>query len=287
VAHRHERGRLGEHDDLLVVGAQPFDGLARRDREREQPMGCTDGSEPATDRSRSRAGRDTVVDDDHRRSTHVFRRHDGRERTDAHPNLFRHPFDFGRQPRVAHPHPARERIIDHGDAIGTHRADRELFVAGRTDLAGDDRSQRTREHTGDNGGDDDTATRDPANDGVVRDVAPSQLLPELASGIGPVTEQPVAGHGYAPRTERLEPREIGMAINAYVLIQTEVGKADNVAKSVRDIKGVISADDVTGPYDVIVHTEADSLDDLGKMVVSKIQAVEGITRTFTCPVVNL
>jgi DNA-binding Lrp family transcriptional regulator len=78
-----------------------------------------------------------------------------------------------------------------------------------------------------------------------------------------------------------------MAINAYVLIQTEVGKADTVTKAVRAIKGVISADDVTGPYDVIVHTEADSLDDLGKMVVSKIQGVEGITRTFTCPVVNL
>ena len=78
-----------------------------------------------------------------------------------------------------------------------------------------------------------------------------------------------------------------MAISAYVLIQTEVGKAANVAQSVREIKGVTAADDVTGPYDVIVRTEADSLDDLGKMVVSQIQAVEGITRTFTCPVVNL
>jgi DNA-binding Lrp family transcriptional regulator len=78
-----------------------------------------------------------------------------------------------------------------------------------------------------------------------------------------------------------------MAITAYVLIQTEVGKAANVAQSVRKIDGVVSADDVTGPYDVIVRTEANSLDDLGKMVVSQIQAVEGITRTFTCPVVNL
>jgi DNA-binding Lrp family transcriptional regulator len=78
-----------------------------------------------------------------------------------------------------------------------------------------------------------------------------------------------------------------MAISAYVLIQTEVGKAVNVAQSVRKISGVTSADDVTGPYDVIVRTEAESLDDLGKMVVSQIQAVEGITRTFTCPVVNL
>lgn len=78
-----------------------------------------------------------------------------------------------------------------------------------------------------------------------------------------------------------------MAITAYVLIQTEVGKAAHVAQNVRKIDGVVSADDVTGPYDVIVRTEAPSLDDLGKLVVSQIQAVEGITRTFTCPVVNL
>ena len=78
-----------------------------------------------------------------------------------------------------------------------------------------------------------------------------------------------------------------MAIIAYVLIQTEVGKAAQVAQAAQGITGVVAADDVTGPYDVIVRTEAPSLDDLGKMVVSQIQAVEGITRTFTCPVVNL
>jgi len=78
-----------------------------------------------------------------------------------------------------------------------------------------------------------------------------------------------------------------MTITAYVLIQTEVGKAVSVAEAARKVNGVISADDVTGPYDVIVKTEAPTLDELGKMVVSQIQAVEGITRTFTCPVVNL
>jgi DNA-binding Lrp family transcriptional regulator len=78
-----------------------------------------------------------------------------------------------------------------------------------------------------------------------------------------------------------------MAVTAYLLIQTEVGQAANVVEAIRDIDGVVSADDVTGPYDVIVVTEADSIDDLGKMVVSKIQAVEGITRTLTCPVVRL
>ena len=78
-----------------------------------------------------------------------------------------------------------------------------------------------------------------------------------------------------------------MAVSAYVLIQTEVGKAADVATEVREIDGVVSADDVTGPYDVIARAEADSMDDLGKMVVSRIQMIDGITRTLTCPVVNL
>ena len=78
-----------------------------------------------------------------------------------------------------------------------------------------------------------------------------------------------------------------MAVTAYVLIQTEVGKAANVAAQVRAITGVTSAEDVTGPYDVIVRAEAPSVDELGRMVVSHIQLIEGITRTVTCPVVNL
>jgi DNA-binding Lrp family transcriptional regulator len=82
------------------------------------------------------------------------------------------------------------------------------------------------------------------------------------------------------------PREVRV-VNAYILIQTEVGKAAQVAKEVADIKGVTSAEDVTGPYDVIVRAEAKNVDDLGKLVVAKIQAVEGITRTLTCPVVHL
>lgn len=78
-----------------------------------------------------------------------------------------------------------------------------------------------------------------------------------------------------------------MAVSAYILIQTEVGKAAAVANEIRDIDGVVSADDVTGPYDVIARAESGSMDDLGKMVVSRIQMIDGITRTLTCPVVNL
>ncbi|GAA0326002.1 Lrp/AsnC ligand binding domain-containing protein [Streptomyces polychromogenes] len=76
-------------------------------------------------------------------------------------------------------------------------------------------------------------------------------------------------------------------VQAYILIQTEVGKASVVAESIGNIAGVIQAEDVTGPYDVIVRAQADTVDDLGRMVVAKVQQVEGITRTLTCPVVHL
>ena len=78
-----------------------------------------------------------------------------------------------------------------------------------------------------------------------------------------------------------------MAVSAYILIQTEVGKASNVVEEIRALSGIVEADDVTGPYDVIVKAQADTMDELGKMVVSQVQLVQGITRTLTCPVVNL
>ncbi|GAA4068376.1 MULTISPECIES: Lrp/AsnC family transcriptional regulator [Actinomadura] len=76
-------------------------------------------------------------------------------------------------------------------------------------------------------------------------------------------------------------------VRAYILIQTEVGKAAEVARQIADIPGVVQAEDVTGPYDVIVRAESGNVDDLGKLVVAQIQAVEGITRTLTCPIVNI
>ncbi len=76
-------------------------------------------------------------------------------------------------------------------------------------------------------------------------------------------------------------------VQAYILIQTEVGKAAAVAAAVSSLPGVMSAEDVTGPYDVIVRAEAVDVDQLGQLVVARVQTVEGITRTLTCPVVHL
>jgi DNA-binding Lrp family transcriptional regulator len=76
-------------------------------------------------------------------------------------------------------------------------------------------------------------------------------------------------------------------VQAYILIQTEVGKAADVAREISGIRGVTLAEDVTGPYDVIVRAEANNVDELGKLVVAQIQSVDGITRTLTCPVVHI
>lgn len=76
-------------------------------------------------------------------------------------------------------------------------------------------------------------------------------------------------------------------VQAYILVQTEVGRAAAVAGQIRELPGVLSAEDVTGPYDVIVRTEAETMDELGRLIVARIQVIEGITRTLTCPVVNL
>ena len=78
-----------------------------------------------------------------------------------------------------------------------------------------------------------------------------------------------------------------MVVQAYILIQTEVGKAASVAQEIADLQGVTMAEDVTGPYDVIVRAEARNVDELGKLVVAKVQTLDGITRTLTCPVVHI
>jgi DNA-binding Lrp family transcriptional regulator len=75
-------------------------------------------------------------------------------------------------------------------------------------------------------------------------------------------------------------------LEAYVLIQTEVGRAAQVARAVRDVEAVDSAEDVAGPYDVIARVHASGIDELGRLVVARVQAVSGITRTLTCAIIK-
>ena len=76
-------------------------------------------------------------------------------------------------------------------------------------------------------------------------------------------------------------------VEAIVLVQVKAGASSAVAKAVGEMTGVTEAYVVTGPYDVIARVQTDSLDDLGRMAVSRIQAVEGVSRTLTCPILSL
>ncbi len=73
-----------------------------------------------------------------------------------------------------------------------------------------------------------------------------------------------------------------MAAKAFVLIETEVGKTKDVVSSLDKLKGVLSVDTVTGPYDIIAVLQGDSLNDIGELVTGKIHPISGISRTVTC-----
>jgi DNA-binding Lrp family transcriptional regulator len=76
-------------------------------------------------------------------------------------------------------------------------------------------------------------------------------------------------------------------IKAYVLIQVNPGKVLRVVEAVLEVKGVRSAEGVTGPYDIVALAEARSLDDLNRRVIGNVQAIEDVIRTLPCTVVRL
>ena len=76
-------------------------------------------------------------------------------------------------------------------------------------------------------------------------------------------------------------------IAAYILIQTEAGQAAAVAAALRDLPGVSETATLAGPYDVIARAQARDIDELAKLVTSQVQALDGVSRTMSCPVVHL
>lgn len=73
---------------------------------------------------------------------------------------------------------------------------------------------------------------------------------------------------------------------AYELINCSAGASEKVAAALRKIKGVKQAHVVTGLHDVVAYVEARSLNDLTRLIISKIQGTKGVNRTVTCMVVN-
>jgi DNA-binding Lrp family transcriptional regulator len=76
-------------------------------------------------------------------------------------------------------------------------------------------------------------------------------------------------------------------IAAYLLIQTQAGKAAIVAAALRDVPGVVETASLAGPCDVIARAQAHDIDALARLVASRVQALDGVRQTMTCPVVHL
>jgi len=73
-----------------------------------------------------------------------------------------------------------------------------------------------------------------------------------------------------------------MTIKAYVLIEANIGKTREVIGAIRRLKGVVSIDAVTGPYDAIAVIQAENMSEIGDLIVSMLHAVAGVSRTVTC-----
>ena len=70
------------------------------------------------------------------------------------------------------------------------------------------------------------------------------------------------------------------------IVEVQEGRLDGGRIELRSttMAGTATAKEVTaGPFDVIAKVEAASLDALGRLIVSRVQAVPGTLRTLTCP----
>lgn len=73
-----------------------------------------------------------------------------------------------------------------------------------------------------------------------------------------------------------------MAVKAFVLMEIQVGKKEEILTSLKQLKGVKSVHFVTGPYDVIAVLEVGDVTDVASLIGAKIPSIAGVTKTVTC-----
>ena len=78
-----------------------------------------------------------------------------------------------------------------------------------------------------------------------------------------------------------------MALSAFVLIEVAGDHSKSAYKTIQRITGVKAAYPVSGNYDLIVQVEADNMEVLSDLLMSKIRAVDGVIKTNTCLVLNV
>ena len=73
-----------------------------------------------------------------------------------------------------------------------------------------------------------------------------------------------------------------MLTRAFILIETQVGRVQQVAAALRSLEGVESTDVVTGNFDIIAVVEAPDMATMAELVTGRIQGIRGVLRTITC-----
>ncbi len=76
-------------------------------------------------------------------------------------------------------------------------------------------------------------------------------------------------------------------MKAYILINTQIGKTTEVVKELSKMKEVKKLDIIMGPYDIIAEVETKDHDTLSQIVINRMQKIDAINHTMTCPVVNM
>jgi len=66
-----------------------------------------------------------------------------------------------------------------------------------------------------------------------------------------------------------------------------VGRVREILSQIRKIQNVIEAYSITGSYDIIIKIEGDNLEDVAKMIVTKIHEISGVQDTVTYLVIDL
>ncbi len=74
---------------------------------------------------------------------------------------------------------------------------------------------------------------------------------------------------------------------AYVFIDIEAGTAQKVYRELDRITNVAQVDIVTGPYDMIALVQGPDFNQIGNVVMNKIQTIEGVVNSITCYVIRL
>ena len=74
-------------------------------------------------------------------------------------------------------------------------------------------------------------------------------------------------------------------MRAYMFINAMRGQSLGLTRALKAVQGVVSADAITGDYDIVAAVEARDLAEL-RTTMAGVQAIDGILKTTTCMVLS-